>query len=79
MITDLDADYSSEIMENNIHRKADLPQHLHLMQERGVVLPRELHTGLAHKVQLFQTCPGHPHPRLLSRVYVNITELALLS
>ena len=46
MITDLDADYSSEIMENNIHRKADLPQHLHLMQEKGVVLPRGLHTGL---------------------------------
>ena len=79
MITDLDVDYSSEIMENNIHRKAGLPQNLHLVQEKGVVLPRELHTGLAHTVQLFQSRPEHPHLRLPSRVCVIITQLVPLS
>ena len=75
LITDLDVDYSSEIMENNIHRKAGLPQNLHLVQEKGVVLPRELHTGLAHT----QSRPEHPHLRLPSRVCVIITQLVPLS
>lgn len=79
LITDLDADYSSEIMENNIHRKAGLPQHLHLVPEKGVVLPKEPHRGLAHTVQLFQSRPEHPHLRLLSRVCVIITQLVPLS